>query len=120
MSKGENMMSSIAKTPKPPYYAVIFVSERTDEDQGYQEMAGKMEELAQEIPGFLGIESARGSDGFGITVSYWESEEAIRKWKEHSLHQVAQERGRMEWYLRFKTRVCKVYREKEYERKEKA
>jgi heme-degrading monooxygenase HmoA len=71
-------MSKIAKTPQTPYYAVIFTSERTDGDNRYAEMAEEMVKLASVHPGFLGVESAR--EGVGITVSYWESLEAIQKW----------------------------------------
>ncbi|MBN8678604.1 MAG: antibiotic biosynthesis monooxygenase [Chitinophagales bacterium] len=100
----------IAKTPPPPYYAVIFSSFRTENDpEGYAEIAERMVALAAEQPGFLGIESVR--DGLGITISYWESLEAIRNWKAHAEHQVAQRLGREEWYTSFKTRVCKVERD---------
>ncbi len=70
--------SGFAQLPPPPYYAVIFSSQRRDGDDGYAATAGRMVELAATQPGFLGIESTRGADGFGITVSYWESEDAIR------------------------------------------
>lgn len=106
-------MSPIAHTPKPPYYAVIFTSERTDGDNGYAEMAEEMERLASAQPGFLGAESAR--DGIGITVSYWESLEAIRNWKQNERHLIAQQRGKAEWYARYKTRICKVERDYEFE-----
>lgn len=92
-----------------PYYAVIFSSHRTEGDNGYGEMASRMEELAATMPGFLGIESARGTDGFGITVSYWESEEAIANWKAHAEHRIAQGRGR-DWYSDYIVRVAKVAR----------
>src|SRR3546814_11032024 len=63
-------------------YAVVFSSLRRDgDDDGYAAAADRMVELAREQPGFLGVESTRGADGFGITVSYWESEEAIRAWR---------------------------------------
>jgi len=101
-------MTAIAATPKPPYYAVIFTSLRTAGDNGYGAMADRMEELAGQQPGFLGIESAR--DGLGITVSYWESLEAIAAWKRNAEHQEAQRRGRTEWYSGFALRVCKVER----------
>ena len=73
-------------------------------------MSEKMVELASQQPGFLGVESARGEDGLGITVSYWESEEAIANWRRHAEHRVAQTRGRAEWYTEFVTRVAKVER----------
>lgn len=107
-------MSGIAKTPEPPYYAVIFASQRTDGDRGYGKMADKMVELATKQQGFLGIESARDEE-LGITVSYWDSLESIKNWKEHAAHQVAQDRGKAEWYKNFSLRVCKVERHKFFE-----
>lgn len=62
-------MSEIAKTTDPPYYAVIFTSQRTEGDHGYSQTAERMVELASRQPGFLGVELARTS--VGITVSYW-------------------------------------------------
>lgn len=99
----------LAHTPSPPYYAVIFTSIRTATDDGYGDMAVRMVELAQQQPGFLGVESARNE--VGITVSYWESLEAIRAWKQHAEHQLAQQTGRTHWYETYKVRICKVERE---------
>ena len=100
----------IARTPAPPYYAVIFSSLRTAADKGYGEAATRMLELAREQPGFLGVESAR-EDGLGITVSYWESEAAILAWKQQAEHRAVREQGRARWYSAFQTRVCKVERD---------
>ena len=99
-----------ARTPKPPYYAVIFTAQRTGGDRGYAQTAARMEELAAKQPGFIGIESARGADGFGITVSYWSSEAAIAAWKAHAQHQPAQKAGQRIWYADYKVRVAKVER----------
>jgi heme-degrading monooxygenase HmoA len=112
--KGGIHISKLARTPQPPYYAVIFASQRTEGDRGYGKMAEKMVELASQQQGFLGVESARDSE-LGITVSYWDSLEAISKWKEHSLHQAAQGKGKREWYKSFALRVCKVERDSFYE-----
>lgn len=106
----------IANTPSPPYYAVIFTSLRTTADQGYEQAAQRMVELARDQPGFLGVESARGEDGLGITVSYWSSEEAILAWKQHAEHSATREHGRATWYEAFHTRVCKVERAYAFER----
>ena len=103
--------SKIATTPKPPYYAVIFTSLRTDGDHGYDEMAVKMVELAAQQSGFLGVESVRDAGGLGITVSYWESEAAIRRWKADAEHRQAQEKGRQQWYADYRLRVARVERE---------
>lgn len=99
----------IARTPAPPYYAVIFTSLRTEGDNGYAAMADLMDELAREQPGYLGIESAR--DGLGITVSYWESPEAIQNWKAQVKHAAAQRLGREKWYEQYQVRICKVERD---------
>ena len=97
---------------KPPYYAVIFTSIRTKEDEaGYLEMAIKMEQLAQQQDGFLGIESARNE--IGITVSYWKDLESIKKWKQNFDHLEAQVKGRSFWYEKYKVRIALV--EREYE-----
>lgn len=103
------MMSLIAKTPKPPYYAVIFTSHRTDGDNGYGQMAKRMVELASKQPGFLGIESAR--EDVGITVSYWSDLESIKRWKNNIDHQDAQKLGVQKWYASFKIRIAKVERD---------
>ena len=104
------MKTSLARTPEPPYYAVIFTSQRTEGDRGYEQMAERMVELAARQPGFLGVESARGANGFGITVSYWSTEEAIAAWKAHSEHKPVQEAGKRVWYADYHLRVAKVER----------
>jgi len=104
-------MSLIAKTPQPPYYAVIFSSHKTGDNDGYAETADRMLELAAEQPGFLGVESV--SEDLGITVSYWADLESIRLWKQHAEHRVAQKSGREKWYSSYKTRIARV--ERDYE-----
>jgi len=99
-----------AKTPEPPYYAVIFSAQRTEGDYGYGQMAARMTELAVQQAGFLGIESTRDAEGFGITVSYWSSEDAIAAWKAHLDHKPAQEAGKKVWYADYQLRVAKVER----------
>ncbi|MDI9311681.1 MAG: antibiotic biosynthesis monooxygenase [Limnohabitans sp.] len=91
---------------KTPYYAVIFTSVRTENEEGYSEMAERMVQLAKEQKGFLGVESRRNE--IGITVSYWEDLESIRIWKQNIEHLEAQERGREIWYKKYTTRICLV------------
>lgn len=99
------------KTGQEHYYAVIFTSQRTEGDNGYEAMAEKMVKLASEQPGFIGVDSVRDGSGAGITISYWESLEAISNWKKNEAHRIAQERGKQEWYQQYRTRICKVERE---------
>lgn len=103
-------LAAFAQTPAPPYYAVIFSSLRTDGDGGYNVMADRMVELAAEQPGYLGIETCRGEDGFGITVSYWSDEASIQAWKRNAEHSLARQRGREQWYGHFELRVARVER----------
>lgn len=104
-----------AATPDPRSaqhcFAVVFSSQRKKgDDDAYAATSAEMHELASKMPGFLGIESARGEDGFGITVSYWDSLEAIRAWKGEPRHRGAQARGRQMFYERYEVRVCSVDR----------
>jgi heme-degrading monooxygenase HmoA len=104
----------IAKTPKPPYYAVIFSSIKKEIDESYNLMSERMMNLAKLQDGFLGVESARSE--VGITVSYWKDLESIKKWKLHAAHTEAREKGRSTWYNAFKVRICNVERDYEFEK----
>ena len=102
-------MALIADTPTAPYYAVIFTSVQTDIDEGYDDTAQKMLDLAADQPGFLGAESAR--EALGITVSYWRDLDSIKNWKAVGEHREAQKLGREKWYASFKIRISKVERD---------
>ncbi|MFD0990399.1 antibiotic biosynthesis monooxygenase family protein [Mariniflexile jejuense] len=95
-----------------PYYAVIFTSTQNENVEGYSDMAEKMETLAKQQKGYLGMDSARNT--VGITISYWESLEAIKTWKQQTDHLVAQQKGRQDWYSWYKVKICKVEREYEF------
>ena len=111
-----------------PYFAVIFTSTQTEHTEGYPEMAEKMETLAKQQEGYIGIDSAKNdtstvlrqaqhetlSAGVGITVSYWESLDAIKNWKANTEHLFAQQKGREQWYNWYNVRICKVEREYEF------
>lgn len=98
------------ETPAPPYYAVIFTSQRSAANEGYDLMAQRMVDLAAQQPGYLGVESSRGADGLGITVSYWKDEASIAAWRANAQHRVAQETGKALWYADYMLRVAKVER----------
>ena len=91
------------------YYAAIFTNQRSEEGSDlYPVMSEQMVELAAKQLGFLGVESVRGDDGLGITVSYWESRDAISAWGRHGEHVIAKRHGRQEFYLWFQLRIAKV------------
>ena len=102
--------SHFADTPQPPYYIVSFSSIRTQGDNGYGAMGERMETLALAQDGCLGLESARGADGFGITISFWRDEESILAWKNVVSHLAAQKLGRERWYEQYKVRIARVER----------
>lgn len=104
-------MEKLVHGTKRSCYAVIFSSQRTSGDQGYSTMADKMDQLASQQPGFLGVESVRDDSGSGITISYWDSLEAISNWKKNQSHLVAQEKGKQEWYENYSVKICNVERE---------
>ncbi|WP_324752383.1 antibiotic biosynthesis monooxygenase [Roseovarius sp. Pro17] len=104
------MNERFAKTPAPPYYAVIFTSLLSQKDAGYAAMGDAMFDLALKQPGCLGAESARDSERLGITVSYWRDEDSIRAWKAQAQHLVAQKYGIDKWYTHYELRIAKVER----------
>lgn len=108
-------MSSRADRVRPPYYAVIFTSRRTVADPaGYEVAAARMLELASRQPGFIGVETARGDDGVGITVSYWQTLDAVRAWGRHAEHLTAQAAGRERWYESFELRIALVEEDRSF------
>jgi len=115
----------IAKTPTPPYYAVVFTSQRTDVDSGYNEMSNRMFEIVRKQPGFLRFESV--TDGIvsetpllGITVYYWKNVDSMKNWKENSEHIFAQESGKEKWYQSYKIRICKIERDYEFDKEKES
>lgn len=104
------MTDRFAPLAEPPYYAVIFAASRTPGDLGYAEMADKMVALASDQPGFLGVESTRDAQGFGLTVSYWKDEASLKTWKNVAAHALAQKLGKDRWYDYYTLRVAKVER----------
>ncbi len=110
------MNKLITETPKPPYYAVIFTSVRTEIDEGYSAMSDEMEELVKKQTGFLGFDSARQATG--ITVSYWKDMESIKNWRDNSEHTIARLTGKKKWYKCYSVRIAKVEREYGFEKGE--
>jgi heme-degrading monooxygenase HmoA len=109
-------MPSPATLPEPPYYAVVFTSLRAPIDEGYSDTAKAMFELVQSQPGFLAADTARGPDGFGITVAYFTDEPSIAAWKAHPDHAAAQAQGREKWYDSYALHIAKVERAYRFDR----
>lgn len=104
-------MTAPTAPPAPPYYLVNFVSLRSGEDEeGYAAMAHAMHARALEQPGCLGVDSARGADGLGISVSYWADEASVLAWRDDAEHTLARELGRERWYASYALHIAKVER----------
>jgi heme-degrading monooxygenase HmoA len=104
------MASNFVETPEPPYYVVVFTSQRKDADPAYEAMAMEMAGLASAQPGFIGVESAHDAEGFGVTVVYFRDEESVLAWKNNDRHKDAQKLGKERWYAHYEVRVAKVER----------
>ena len=89
--------------------AVIFVALRTEaDDEGYGAAARRMDELAKTQPGYLGLDSARGDDGLGVTVSYWADAASAKAWKANAEHAAVRDMGRERWYAHYRLIVASV------------
>lgn len=96
---------------------MIFVAQRTAaDDAGYQMAAEAMDSLAASQKGYVGIDSVRGSDGLGITVSYWASEAAAKAWRDHPEHTAIRNAGRDRWYSHYSLHVADVSRSYDWQR----
>ena len=104
------MSDRFSDMPDPPYYAVIFANQLSENDAGYHAMAEKMEELAKTMPGYIGRETTRDAAGFAMTVSYWTDEDAIRNWKAQADHLAGQKIGMDRWYSHYRLRVARIER----------
>lgn len=86
---------------------MVFLSQQMADDLGYEAMAQRLEQEVRAIPGFLRLESVREASGKGITLSYWDSLEGIRLWKEHSLHKQAKAQA-SKWYTQTQLEIYEV------------
>ena len=92
-------------------WAVIFRSRMSDQTEGYEAAARHMKALAARQKGYLGMESCRDPDGFGLTISYWNSRQAISDWRNHPEHQAVRAEGRRRWYAEYSVTLARVPRE---------
>lgn len=97
--------------------AVIFVAQRTgDDDDAYNAAAAQMDALAAMQPGYIGIDSVRGSDGLGITVSYWHDDDAAKAWRDDPHHRAIRDAGRDRWYSQYSLHVAEVTRSYDWQK----
>lgn len=98
--------------------AVIFAATRNGADRvGYDAAAAAMDALAAAQPGYRGVQSVRGADGAGITISYWADEAAAIAWRDHPDHAAIRDTGRARWYDSYRVTICSVTRSYDWVRR---
>ena len=90
-------------------FAVIFKAEIAQLDAEYGDMAAHMRELAISRYGCTQFTSCTEGNR-EIAISYWESQDQIRRWKQDAAHLVAQDKGRSKWYSAYTVEVVELVR----------
>ena len=88
-------------------YAVIFRAKVAELDDEYFRMAERMKDLAFKKYRCQDFVSVTEGDE-EIAISYWESEQHIRDWKNDPEHRLAQVRGRDKWYKSYSVEICEI------------
>lgn len=99
----------IARTPPPPYYVVTTTTELLPgyERQMHLDIGIELYSQANAAGGFLGLEVFM-ENGASIAASYWESAEAIERWRKHSAHEHAKALAKKSWFGATITRIARV------------
>lgn len=97
--------------------AVMFVAQRiADDDEGYADAAAAMVALAERQAGYLGMDSTRGADGLGITISYWASDAHAKAWRDNGEHALIRDAGRGRWYAHYSLHVAEITRSYDWQK----
>ncbi len=101
-------MSQILKNLPVGSYAVIFPSLSSGiDEEGHEKLLAELYESAQEIEGYLGLESA-SIGAFKLSIAYYDSLDAINTWKQNRAHIAAKNKGRSTWLEDWQIRICKI------------
>jgi heme-degrading monooxygenase HmoA len=95
-------------------YAVIFeVKVKSSGKDEYLAIAAKLKEQLVKMEGFISIErfSSLVEEGKLLSLSFWEDEEAIKRWKANIDHMAAQQKGRESLFEDYRIRVAKVVKD---------
>lgn len=104
---------SALQPPTTPWSSPLCAPRRTP---AYGETAERLGELVQDVPGFLGEDSARTPGGLAISVAYFRDLEGIEQWRAHAEHRAAKDHGRAHWYERYCLHIAKVEHSHGFER----
>ena len=82
----------------------------------YDALNEQMYALVQTLPGFIAANAYASSDGEEVGVIRFASLDALRAWREHPEHVIAQHRGKTEFYASYTVEVCEVARAYDFTR----
>ena len=95
-------------------YAVIFEVEAKDgRADRYFELAAQLRPELEKIDGFISVERFESLTNKGkyVSLSFWRDEAAIKAWRTHMGHQLAQREGKESVFRDFRIRVAEVVRD---------
>lgn len=93
---------------------VVFeVTMKEGRQQEYFDIAARLKSELQQIDGFVSVErfESLATAGKYVSISFWRDEAAVRAWKEHAEHRLAQEYGKEEIFSDFRISVAEVARQ---------
>ena len=98
-------------------YVIIFeVYPHASQKDRYFELAAQLRESLVKQPGFIQVERFQSliNEGKILSLSFWESEEAIAGWRAHAEHMVVQKEGKDRIFDSYRLRVAQVIRDYDF------
>jgi heme-degrading monooxygenase HmoA len=89
---------------------------RPENADEFGELAARMLELAEAMPGFISYKLYTSEDGERCSIIEFESPEHLLAWREHPQHREAQQIGRERYYEEYTLHVGEPTRESRFQR----
>ncbi len=84
---------------------------RSGVEQEMEALGQRMYEIASNMPGFVSYKDYMAGDGEIVTLVEFATLQALEAWRDHPEHQVAQQRGRAEFFAEYHIQVCHTVRD---------
>ncbi len=94
--------------------AVIFeVFPNEENKQEYLDIAAKLKPMLADVEGFISVERFESLQTKGkiLSLSFWESEEAVEKWRNETIHREGQANGLGHIFSNYRIRVGSIIRD---------
>ncbi|PWT74668.1 MAG: antibiotic biosynthesis monooxygenase [Bacteroidetes bacterium] len=94
--------------------AVIFeVVPNSGKKDAYLGLAEELRSALEKMPGFISIERFQSISNPGkiLSLSFWNDEESISKWRNLEIHRAAQTKGRQFIFEDYRLRIASVVRD---------